>query len=545
MIAIPVYAGPKLDLVNYILYGPTGKIWVREKNEGGDWIDTTVSKRLAFGQNDEDRKRGVKFDRNGICCSLATREAILRGKKIDGARAAKFEGDSDFLVALRLLTLEDSWITFTNNDGARSTHAFDWLIGLLAPLGINESIVVHDRDEAGELGAAECAKRLSQLSPTKIVKLPLEYKKKKGPDFRDFVNAGNGKTELLELVENTEVASSNNDSNSTDESESEGSEKVQLESMDNPHRLARLNIESYREESGGELRYWRNAWFKWRAGRWQHIADSDLRAKLSQSIHRQFTRDQIVEYEEWQSHKKGKSPKIRSVTRNTISNVIAAMEGMCIVPSSIDMPAWLDDRQSKPYLAFENGLLDYERLFAGHEDCLKSPSHQWFSISTLPYFFDPEACSERWQAFLDQAMKSDPQMLDLIQEWCGYLLLPDTRFQKAMVFEGAGSNGKTVAHAGITAMLGEANISNLSIDDFANKFAIGATVGKMLNISADLGTVDQVAEGTLKQFIGGDRIFVDRKNREPMSVRPTAKLMAAWNDRPRIRDRSNGICADS
>jgi hypothetical protein len=221
VIAIPVYAGPQLDLVNYILYGPTGKIWVREKSKAGDWINTTVSKRLAFGQSEEDQKRGVKFDRNGICCSLTTREAILRGQKIDGACAAKFEGDSDFLVALRLLTLEDSWITFTNNDGARSTHAFDWLIGLLAPLGINESIVVHDRDEAGELGASECAKRLSQLSPTKIVKLPLEYKKQKGPDFRDFVNAGNGKTELLELIANTDVASPKNDSNSIDEQSSE------------------------------------------------------------------------------------------------------------------------------------------------------------------------------------------------------------------------------------------------------------------------------------------------------------------------------------
>ncbi len=221
VIAIPVYAGPKLDLVNYILYGPTGKIWVREKSDGGDWIDTHVSKRLAFGQNDEDRKRGVKFDRNGICCSLAVRDAILRGQIIDGARLAKFEGDSDLLVALPLLTLEDSWIAWTNNDGARSTHVFDWLIGLLSPLGIQESIVVHDRDEAGELGAIECAKRLGQLSPTKIVKLPLDYKTKKGPDFRDYVNVPNGKAELLELIANTEVGISDNDSNSYDELGSE------------------------------------------------------------------------------------------------------------------------------------------------------------------------------------------------------------------------------------------------------------------------------------------------------------------------------------
>jgi P4 family phage/plasmid primase-like protien len=548
VIAIPVYAGPKLDLVNYILYGLTGKIWVREKSDGGDWIDTHVSKRLAFGQNDEDRKRGVKFDRNGICCSLAVREAILRGQKIDRARLAKFEGDSDLLVALPLLTLEDSWIAWTNNDGARSTHVFDWLIGLLSPLGIKESIVIHDRDKAGELGAVECAKHLSQMSPTKIIKLPFDYQEKKGPDFRDYINAGNDKTELLELIANTEVGISDvkpipvNEMIATSSGEAVTSD-CEIESPADPHRLARINIESYRDQSGGELRYYKNSWYKWRVGKWQNIADSDLRAKISVSIRKQFEADQKHEYAIWEeSLKEGEPPpKIRHVTRNLVNNVIAAMEGMCIVPSSIEMPTWLDDRQSKPYIAFENGLLDYDKLFANHEDAMKPPSHLWFSLSTIPYFLDVNARCDRWQEFLADVLESDQQRLDLLQEWFGYLLLPDTRFQKALISEGSGSNGKTVVNAGATAMLGESNISNLCIDDFANKFALGSTYGKMLNISADLGTVDQVAEGTLKQFIGGDRIFIDRKNREPMSIRPTCKLMASWNDRPKIRDRSNGI----
>jgi hypothetical protein len=48
-------------------------------------------------------------------------------------------------------------------------------------------------------------------------------------------------------------------------------------------------------------------------------------------------------------------------------------------------------------------------------------------------------------------------------------------------------------------------------------------------------------EGILKSSGGGDTIFFDHKNREPLSMVPTAKLLMAWNQRPQISDRSNGV----
>lgn len=36
-------------------------------------------------------------------------------------------------------------------------------------------------------------------------------------------------------------------------------------------------------------------------------------------------------------------------------------------------------------------------------------------------------------------------------------------------------------------------------------------------------------------------MFFDRKNKPPISARPTAKLMCSWNIRPRIKDRSRGL----
>jgi phage/plasmid-associated DNA primase len=39
-----------------------------------------------------------------------------------------------------------------------------------------------------------------------------------------------------------------------------------------------------------------------------------------------------------------------------------------------------------------------------------------------------------------------------------------------------------------------------------------------------VGHLERTEEGLLKSFVGGDTIFFDRKNREPLSMVPTAKL---------------------
>ena len=253
-------------------------------------------------------------------------------------------------------------------------------------------------------------------------------------------------------------------------------------------------------------------------------------------------KDQCFELEKWKSKgSEGKPPKTHKASDNLVRNVVSAMRGMCLVPSSVQMPCWLEDRTARPYVSFTNGILDYERLCQDDENCLIPQSHNWFSLTTLPYAFDRNASCDRWQSFLEDALEGDLKRIYVLQEYAGYILLPDNRFHKALAQEGIGSNGKSVVQAGFTAMLGEKNVSGLSIENFANSFSIGETVGKLLNIAADMGNVDKIAEGMLKQVIGSDRVFVDRKHRDGMTIRPTAKFIASWNDRPRIRDRSNGI----
>ena len=121
------------------------------------------------------------------------------------------------------------------------------------------------------------------------------------------------------------------------------------------------------------------------------------------------------------------------------------------------------------------------------------------------------------------------------------MLLPNTDQQKFLVLEGEGSNGKSVYSAGISAMLGLDNVSNVSLECFSGRFDLSDTLGKLANIVGDVGEIDKVSEGRLKSFTSGDRMFFDRKGIRGVTTIPTARLMMACNNRPRFSDRSQGI----
>ena len=93
----------------------------------------------------------------------------------------------------------------------------------------------------------------------------------------------------------------------------------------------------------------------------------------------------------------------------------------------------------------------------------------------------------------------------------------------------------------LTALLGKANISGVPLETFGAPHGLETTLGKLVNITSDLGDVDRLAEGLLKQFTGDDLMHFNPKYRDSFTAKPTAKLIIATNVRPPFRDRSEGL----
>ncbi|MGE3410308.1 MAG: phage/plasmid primase, P4 family [Pirellulales bacterium] len=443
----------------------------------------------------------------------------------DAADAWKVEGPTD-LLAMLSLELPASVAVVTNANGAGEKPA-PWMLELFAG---KQARVLHDADEPGETGAARwCEAMATRASECRHVRLPYPVAKDHGRDLRDWINEGHNQADLLQLVD---VAQPTAPSTTT-------ATYLPMEADDDPHRLARVNLERYATRSDGRtLRFWRDEWYVWKGRDYRKIAERELRAKLSQSIKEEFNR---LNVEQQQDPDADEIQPAKKVTQTLVSNVLQATAGMVVIGSSTEPMTWLPTRERRNYVAMENGILDLDALLADRDDYLLPHSPEWFSTVSLPFPFDPAATCPRWLEFLQHNLEGDSERIATLQEWAGYLLLPDTGMQKFLLMEGEGSNGKSVYLAAITAMLGQENVSNVSLEVFGDRFSRTDTIGKLANIAGDCEELDKVAEGYIKSFTSGDRMYFDRKGVSGINCVPTARLLISCNERPKFRDRSRGI----
>lgn len=195
-IAFPAYGRLGLSISNYILRpvredasiigcGPDGKMEKRKK---------TVAYAPA---------KGAEYDRSGIVCTPAVRDALKRGEPLPGVHVVKLEGELDVASSLSILA-PDEYVVFTNAHGAR--ELLPWVIELFSKLNPASWILIGDRDAAGEAGAARWANEIMRICPGSIVRvpiLPLEFSPTKGADFRDWIRSGATISDFEKLIEKT------------------------------------------------------------------------------------------------------------------------------------------------------------------------------------------------------------------------------------------------------------------------------------------------------------------------------------------------------
>ena len=227
-----------------------------------------------------------------------------------------------------------------------------------------------------------------------------------------------------------------------------------------------------------------------------------------------------------------------------VREIVAQLQALTRLPFDLDAPVLIKKRpcSAKHLIALNNCILDVDALLSGAERVSRPHTPLLFSAVVLPYEYDPDTDCPMWRAFLDETFEEDEERIALWQEWCGCNLVPDCSFQKFMLGVGEGANGKGVCTDVQEAMLGAENVSHVPLEQFGQRFALWATVGKLANIISEVGELGRAGEGTFKRFTGGDGVDIDRKNLPALlQYRPTARVTIMCNTRPRWLDRTNGI----
>ncbi|MED0968185.1 phage/plasmid primase, P4 family [Bacillus paramycoides] len=184
---------------------------------------------------------------------------------------------------------------------------------------------------------------------------------------------------------------------------------------------------------------------------------------------------------------------------------------------------------------FLNGLFNLETMQ------LRQHSSDYYSINQLQYKYIPSAKCPRFEKFLNEVFEDDIERKQLIQEIMGYLWLKEIKMQKAFIFIGKGSNGKSVLSKTIRKLVGEPNVSSVGLKKLQDRFGLQEFPGKLVNISGENEFSGDFTTENFKLITSGDSLSVEKKNKDSYTTTIYTKLIILLNKMMDCRDTTDAF----
>ena len=207
--------------------------------------------------------------------------------------------------------------------------------------------------------------------------------------------------------------------------------------------------------------------------------------------------------------------------------------GISVSPNDFDSDPWL--------FSIVDGVLDLRTgVFRERQrgDLITKQS---------PVRFDPVATCPAWLLFLAQIFRDDQRLITYIQHIIGYCLTGVTVEQVFFLLWGSGSNGKSTLLKVLLKLFGDYGLQ-VPADTFLTRTHDGRATpdlarlqGARLAVAIESDDGCRLAEGTIKQMTGGDRIAARRLYQDFIEFEPTHKILFGTNHKPRVRDNSHAM----
>jgi putative DNA primase/helicase len=232
-------------------------------------------------------------------------------------------------------------------------------------------------------------------------------------------------------------------------------------------------------------------------------------------------------------------------TSAKIANLMEAIAAITHLPADVEPPSWLaapeQDDARTAVIACRNGLLNLETRE------LLPLTPMYFNRISVPFDYDPQTpAPARWIAFLNSVWPDDPEAIEALQEWFGYVIAGRTDLQKMLLIVGPMRSGKGTIARTLTALVGKRNMTGPTMSSLTTNFGLADLIGKSLAIVADARLPRLGAETIVERLLtisGEDSVTVDRKHREPWSGRLPTRFMLLSNELPAFRDSSGAIAS--
>jgi putative DNA primase/helicase len=274
------------------------------------------------------------------------------------------------------------------------------------------------------------------------------------------------------------------------------------------------------------LCYWHGHFLKWSDGLYHELSKDEVRALTVNFLNERFSK----------------------VGSAVTTNVLEQLRAKTILPSKTVSPSWLEPHKWNPLDVFatSNALVHLPSFADKARHYMHVSTPKFFNTSATDYDFLPiDPGCPAWLQFLQTVWPDDIQSIQLLQEWFGYCLTPDTRQQKILLVPGPQRSGKGTISRVLRSVIGEQNVAGPTLSSLQTNFGLWPLLSKSLAVINDArlsGRSDlPVIIERLLSISGEDAQTVDRKNMEPITTKLSARIMIVSNDLPRLEDSSGAL----
>lgn len=171
----------------------------------------------------------------------------------------------------------------------------------------------------------------------------------------------------------------------------------------------------------------------------------------------------------------------------------------------------------------KNGMLDLRKMK------LLPHSPTYYSTIQIEMNYDPKATCPLFIDFLNKIFNDDQELVNLVQEILGYCFVQDIKIQKAFIFLGKGSNGKSVLAEVIRQLIGTVNVANVPLSELSGRFGMQNLPEKLVNISSENEFDKKFNTEVFKRMTGGDAVNVEQKYKTSFNMKLFAKTIILLN----------------
>lgn len=324
-----------------------------------------------------------------------------------------------------------------------------------------------------------------------------------------------------------------------------------IEADDDPHRMARRILADHQYEGRQTLKFWMGSFRKWRLAWWETRGGETFGSGIVAGMRTYFEelyREKLLKFDNGELDK---PPVMGRVTTGLTASVVAALKSQCTLDESEvpEAPAWING--STPVDVCElvpaaNGIVHLPDFIAGKPDAIRPPTPDFFNLHAVDFAVElnPPKPAE-WLKFLDALWGDDPESIQLLQEWFGYLLTPDNSKQAALMLIGPPRAGKGTISRVLEALVGKHNCCGASLEGLLDPKGLTQLVGKsvcMIDDASISGKQDAVAiSRVIRNITGGDSVSIKPLYKEAFSIRLPVRFVMSANQIPALHDPSGAI----